>query len=433
MVNDKLEEFRLSAKKVELSSFDGYDPVAWVTRAETYFEVQRTSEEVKIQLAKLSVEGHTIHWFSLWRESTKELTWKNLSEALVARFGAGRLDNTFEELKEIKQKGSVEDHIKEFELFSTQCGRLPERHFLGYFVGGLRREIKRRVRTLKPKDRYQAMQLARDIEAELNPDEDDDEHTEGRRGAYGLLSRMSRSVVGLKGNMGLGFNSNMAQNTTSFASHKLSGFFGYGAHQFGLKTSSGTAGGTTSGMSARSSSSTAQTVRRGREQTGEPLASMIVAQNIPYAELMERKSKGLCFRYGEKYSPLHRCADPQLRLLVLGEDKRIDEEGVVFAVETEETQEEQLMECKLVSLCGILGEEEGRLGPRTMKLTRIIAGVPLVVLVDSGASHFISPTVVSVLGLEMDCPQVLGVKLGDGHKVHTLGKCSEIKMKLGEV
>lgn len=43
---DKMEEFRLSAKKVELPTFDGKDLVAWIARAETYFEVHRTSEDV---------------------------------------------------------------------------------------------------------------------------------------------------------------------------------------------------------------------------------------------------------------------------------------------------------------------------------------------------------------------------------------------------
>lgn len=55
----ELEEFRLSAKKVELPAFDGWDPVAWITRAEMYFDVQRTSEEVRIKLAKLSMDGPT--------------------------------------------------------------------------------------------------------------------------------------------------------------------------------------------------------------------------------------------------------------------------------------------------------------------------------------------------------------------------------------
>ena len=33
-------EERMTAKKVELPLFDGTDPVGWITRAETYFEVQ---------------------------------------------------------------------------------------------------------------------------------------------------------------------------------------------------------------------------------------------------------------------------------------------------------------------------------------------------------------------------------------------------------
>lgn len=32
-------EFKMAVKKVELPPFDGDDPVGWVTRAETYFEV----------------------------------------------------------------------------------------------------------------------------------------------------------------------------------------------------------------------------------------------------------------------------------------------------------------------------------------------------------------------------------------------------------
>lgn len=61
------------------------------------------------------------------------ITWENLTEAMMARFGGGRLDNPFEELKELKQTGSVEEYIAEFELYSSQCGRLPEQQFLGVF------------------------------------------------------------------------------------------------------------------------------------------------------------------------------------------------------------------------------------------------------------------------------------------------------------
>lgn len=49
----QFEEYRMSAKKVELPMFDGDDLAAWITRAEIYFDVQST---VKLKLARLSME-----------------------------------------------------------------------------------------------------------------------------------------------------------------------------------------------------------------------------------------------------------------------------------------------------------------------------------------------------------------------------------------
>lgn len=80
-------------------------------------------------------------------------------------FTASRLDNQFEELKELKQLKFIEDYIFEFELHSFQRGWLLEMQFLGYFVGGLHHAICSRVRTFKPQFFYQAMQLACDVEA----------------------------------------------------------------------------------------------------------------------------------------------------------------------------------------------------------------------------------------------------------------------------
>ena len=54
---ESVPEYKMAAKKVELPPFDGEDPMVWITRAETYFEVHGSSEEVKVRLVKLSMEG----------------------------------------------------------------------------------------------------------------------------------------------------------------------------------------------------------------------------------------------------------------------------------------------------------------------------------------------------------------------------------------
>lgn len=107
----------------------------------------------------------------------------------MAHFGRGRLDNPYEELKEMQQGGTVDEYISEFELYSSQCGKLPESQYLGYFIGGLRLEIKNRVRTMRPKNRYHAMQLARDIEVELWPVEEDEVGGVRRPHVIGLFNR----------------------------------------------------------------------------------------------------------------------------------------------------------------------------------------------------------------------------------------------------
>lgn len=67
--------YRLAVKKVEMKSFDSEDSVGLITQAEMYFEVQGTPEEVKVKLAKLSMEDTMIHWFNMLRETEDELTW----------------------------------------------------------------------------------------------------------------------------------------------------------------------------------------------------------------------------------------------------------------------------------------------------------------------------------------------------------------------
>ncbi|KAG6509177.1 hypothetical protein ZIOFF_034568 [Zingiber officinale] len=165
--SDQLEEYRMSIKQVELPMFDGWDPMAWITRAEIYFEVHNTSNEVKVKLAYVSMEGYTFHWFNLLNETEVNLTWEKLKPALIARYGRRRHENPFEELATLKQIGNVEEFIEAFELISSQVPRLPEEQYIDYFMSGLQPHVRRRVRTLSPLSRGQLMRMTKDVEEEL--------------------------------------------------------------------------------------------------------------------------------------------------------------------------------------------------------------------------------------------------------------------------
>lgn len=134
-----------------------------------------------MKLARLSMEGSTIHWFNLLMETEDELSWEKLKRALIARYGGRRLENPFEELSTLRQTGSVEEFVEAFELLSSQVGRLLEEQYLGYFISGLKAQIRRRVRTLNPQNRMQMMRMAKDVEDELKDEDDDGERRYGKK------------------------------------------------------------------------------------------------------------------------------------------------------------------------------------------------------------------------------------------------------------
>jgi len=46
----------------------------------------------------------------------------------------------------------VDEYVTDFEFVPSQVGRLLEEQYLGYFMGGLRSDIRLRVRTFNPKN-----------------------------------------------------------------------------------------------------------------------------------------------------------------------------------------------------------------------------------------------------------------------------------------
>lgn len=71
----------------------------------------------------------------------------------------------------IKQVDSIHDYIDDFEYLLSLVPRLPESQALGYFLAGLRPEVKRWARLHRPQTRLDAMYLAKDVEEMLHPSE----------------------------------------------------------------------------------------------------------------------------------------------------------------------------------------------------------------------------------------------------------------------
>lgn len=67
----------------------------------------------------------------------------------------------------MRQLGSVIEFIEDFEFVASLVPRQPELQYVGYFLSGLKEEIRERVEMHHPVTRLAAMKLARTAEAAI--------------------------------------------------------------------------------------------------------------------------------------------------------------------------------------------------------------------------------------------------------------------------
>jgi hypothetical protein len=356
LTDEALIEFRQSVRKVELPSFTGEDPAGWISRAEVYFRVRGTPPELKVNLAQLCMEGATIHFFNSLIGEDEDLSWAQLKESLLARYGGHGDGDIYEQLTGLKQSGMVEEYITEFEYLTAQIPKLPDKQFLGYFLHGLKEEIRGRVRSfvaMGDMSRTRVLQVTRAVEKEV----------------FGGSSSNRGSRSG-----------NGSHRPNSHGAGR-----GNSDWVFVKGRDSGPSGGAKSNSVGPREERAAQDDRRrnGFRDRG--------FQHLSYQELMDRKQKNLCFKCKGPFSKTHQCPDKHLRILLIDDNDTGEQGGQVLAVEMSEEEDEEVGEMSLLHLDQMVNNS-----PQTIRFQGEIKGVPVLVLVNSGATHnFISQKLVS--------------------------------------
>ncbi|WVZ13890.1 hypothetical protein V8G54_011456 [Vigna mungo] len=133
-------------KRVELPVFEGFDSLNWINRADKFFELQGVSEEEKqCRVLVQILEGAD-------------------EKPNVNRTEEGNDGPIFERLAAIKQSGSVEEYIQDFEILVGQTKGVAKEQLMGYFMAGLQDGIRNQVRLLDPQELMTAIRMARDVE-----------------------------------------------------------------------------------------------------------------------------------------------------------------------------------------------------------------------------------------------------------------------------
>ncbi|KAD2804662.1 hypothetical protein E3N88_38039 [Mikania micrantha] len=156
-------------------------------------------------------------------------------------------------------------------------------------------------------------------------------------------------------------------------------------------------------------------------------------RSLSRTEWEDRRKKGLCYRCGQQYGPAHKCPEGKLRILLLGDDEDVVNEGEHQLLESEVPtgdHDTQLSgTCLTLEFEGLLAETGG---VKTLRFEGTLYDIPINILVDSGATHnFISRGLVLALGLPISSFSGISIKLGDGHSVVVTERCLKLPIQVG--
>jgi hypothetical protein len=132
---------------------------------EQFFDLHNVPHSQKVRVTSLYLEPNQFVWYR-WLCSRKSLvTWTIFTEEIIAHYEDTRSNTFFSQLINLKQKGSVTEHIENFQRLNIKVTYIPYEHLIDVFIGTLRDNIQHEVRLWEPKSLENAFRVARNVES----------------------------------------------------------------------------------------------------------------------------------------------------------------------------------------------------------------------------------------------------------------------------
>jgi hypothetical protein len=114
---------------VDVTKFDGSDPIGWVNQMEHYFSLYNITDDLaKLRCGVLHLDQECMQWWQ-WRKNSRQgyIAWTQFVAELYECFDT----DTYHlgHLKKLKQLGIVEDFIATFELLAFRTEGMSDAFF----------------------------------------------------------------------------------------------------------------------------------------------------------------------------------------------------------------------------------------------------------------------------------------------------------------
>ncbi|XP_057986530.1 uncharacterized protein LOC110636696 [Hevea brasiliensis] len=384
---------------MELVTFDGKEPRAWLRRCEKYFEIYKVPIDQKVPIASLFLVDRADAWFHNWNRGGVH-SWEEFEKGICSRFGDEGLEDLVEGFIKLRQEGSLEEYQDEFEELRIRIERLMpelgESYFLFAFMGGLKDEIRMVVRMMKPVSLSQAIEVARLQEQLLE------------------VNKKPKNTS----NFSKPFRSQSTVPLTPYQTNYLNQYAKpYQTYQnpprppnFGKPS---------------------PTIIKTQSSTNSPnplpisTLSSVYKPTNSFSNPIKNQPKP-CYRCGDKYFPGHQCKQKSLNAICAVEKDHDGGEEEWFEAGME-MEERENMEDNTLSVHAL----EGSHGIDTIRMLELHKNRQLVILIDSGSTtSFLDKRIAKELKLELVSTLYTAITMVDGRKLGCDLQCQQFKWKM---
>ncbi|KAG8376226.1 hypothetical protein BUALT_Bualt09G0041000 [Buddleja alternifolia] len=347
--------------KIEFPHFDGENPRSWILRSNRYFQVINTiSEEQKVTLASVYLEGKAELWFQGYMEGKELPSWQQFTIAILERFDESDLDLIVGNFNKLHQTCSVADYLERFEEMKSHIlifnKDLPEEFFSASFLSGLNEESRGAVMALKPNDFHQAVSLAKRQESTVDA----------------IIKRANMS------------SRNFSQTKPNFRTTPNN-------HQ-----------------NSRNPQLNPKPPYPSHTENPPPHRKLLTT-----SKMRARREKNLCYNCDETFIPGHRCKQRQIYMM-MSEEEELLHESLNEMETNNEIEEEIIDEDITVSLNAL----SGTTNMNTLRIKGVVKGQDVHILIDSGSTHcFLDESTAHKLGCKLDYTTPMIVSVADGSKM----------------
>lgn len=147
--------------KLEVSHFDGSDPLVWIFKITQFFEYQSTPNHERLTIASFYMDNHALTWFQWMASNSQLVSCSVLLQALQACFVSSQYDNPTGALFKLTQRDTVNTYLPKFKALTNQIIGLPPPFLLSCFISYLVSKIHRECKRYNPSALVQASRLAK--------------------------------------------------------------------------------------------------------------------------------------------------------------------------------------------------------------------------------------------------------------------------------